>query len=187
LGCEYIQIDAPILTLPLDPTFADYFSQVGISPQQFLEEGGRLMDVIADVPGVKFAAHLCRGNSPTHYFSAGAYDRAATTLFTSSKKIDTFLLEYDDWRSGSFEALKAVPEDKVVVLGLVSSMKRRQVETVSELEARVNEAAKFFPKQRLALSPQCGFCSLIGVEGFDAATQEAKLRVVVEAARRIWD
>jgi len=186
LGCEYIQIDAPILTLPLDPAFAEYFSRAGISPQQFLQEGGRLMDVIADVPGVRFAAHLCRGNSPTHYFSGGAYDRAAKVLFTTSQKIDTFLLEYDDWRSGSFEALKSVPEDKVVVLGLVASMKRAEVESVEQLEAQVNKAAKYFPKERLALSPQCGFCSLIGVEGFNASIQEAKLRVVVEAARRIW-
>jgi methionine synthase II (cobalamin-independent) len=186
LGCEYIQIDAPILTLPLDHAFAEYFSRAGISPQRFLEEGGRLMDVIADVPGVKFAAHLCRGNSPTHYFSGGAYDRAAKTLFTNSSKVDTFLLEYDDWRSGSFEALRSMPEDKVVVLGLVASMKRAEVESVEELETRVNEAAKYFPKERLALSPQCGFCSLMGVEGFDAAVQEAKLRIVVEAARRIW-
>jgi 5-methyltetrahydropteroyltriglutamate--homocysteine methyltransferase len=186
LGCEYIQIDAPILTLPLDPAFAEYFSRAGISPQHFLEEGGRLMDVIADVPGVKFAAHLCRGNSPTHYFSGGAYDRAAAILFTSSKRVNTFLLEYDDWRSGSFEALRSMPEDRVVVLGLVSSMKRPQVESVEEIEARVGEAAKYFPKERMALSPQCGFCSLIGVEGFDASIQEAKLRVVVDAARRIW-
>jgi 5-methyltetrahydropteroyltriglutamate--homocysteine methyltransferase len=186
LGCEYIQIDAPILTLPLDPGFGDFFARAGISPEQFLEEGGRLMDVIADVPGIKFAAHLCRGNSPTHYFSGGAYDRAATLLFNGTNKIDIFLLEYDDWRSGSFEALKAMPKDKVVVLGLVSSMKRAQLESVNEIEARVNEAAKFFPKENMAISPQCGFCSLLGVEGFDAATQEAKLRVVVEAARRIW-
>jgi 5-methyltetrahydropteroyltriglutamate--homocysteine methyltransferase len=186
LGCEYIQIDAPILTLPLDPAFGDFFSSAGVSPEQFLEEGGRLMDVIADVPGVKFAAHLCRGNSPTHYFSGGAYDRAARALFTGSKKIDTFLLEYDDSRSGSFEALRAMPQDKVVVLGLVSSMKHPRLESVDEIEARVDEAAKYFPKENMALSPQCGFCSLVGVEGFDAATQEAKLKVVVEAARRIW-
>jgi 5-methyltetrahydropteroyltriglutamate--homocysteine methyltransferase len=186
LGCEYIQIDAPILTLPLDPTFNELFARAGISPERFLEEGGRLMDVIADVPGVKFGAHLCRGNSPTHYFSGGAYDRAATALFTGSKKVDTFLLEYDDWRSGSFEALRAMPNDKVVVLGLVSSMKHPKLESVEEVEARVNEAAKFFPKENMGLSPQCGFCSLLGVEGFDAATQEAKLRVVVETARRIW-
>ena len=144
------------------------------------------MDVIANVPGVKFAAHYCRGNSPTHYFSGGGYDQAAKVLFQGSKNIDTYLLEYDDWRAGSFEALKHVPTDKVVVLGLVSSMKNPLIESVDDLVGRVNEAARFFPKENLALSPQCGFCSMVGLEGFDASVQKAKLKQVVAAARRIW-
>jgi 5-methyltetrahydropteroyltriglutamate--homocysteine methyltransferase len=188
IGCEYIQIDAPIMTLPLDPQFRDeYFPKLGISPDRFLSEAARLMDVVADVPGVQFAAHLCRGNSPTHYFSGGAYDRAAKVLFQGAKRIDTFLLEYDDWRSGSFEALKDVPHDKVVVLGLVSSMKNPIIEPVEDLVARVEDASKYFPRKQLALSAQCGFCSMVGLEGFDSSIQRAKLQHVVAAARRIWN
>jgi 5-methyltetrahydropteroyltriglutamate--homocysteine methyltransferase len=186
LGCEYIQIDAPVLTLPLDHNAHESFTRLNVSPQRFLEEGVKIMDVIADVPGVKFAAHYCRGNSPTHYFSGAGYDEAARTLFQGSKNIDTYLLEYDDWRAGSFEALKHVPTDKVVVLGLVSSMKHPLIESVDDLVTRVNDAARFFPKENLALSPQCGFCSMVGVEGFDASVQKAKLKQVVAAARRIW-
>jgi len=186
LGCEYIQIDAPVLTLALDPRASDSFKRLNLSPQQFLEQGVKIMDVIADVPGVQFAAHYCRGNSPTHYFSGGAYDQAAKVLFQGSKKVTTYLLEYDDWRAGSFEALKYAPEDKVLVLGLVSSMKHPEIESVDDLVNRVEEAAKYFPKEQLALSSQCGFCSMVGLEGFDASVQKAKLERVVAAARQIW-
>jgi 5-methyltetrahydropteroyltriglutamate--homocysteine methyltransferase len=186
LGCEYIQIDAPVLTLPLDPKAGEFFGNLGMSPERFLEEGVRIMDVIADISGVKFAVHYCRGNGPHHYFSSGAYDRAAKVLFQTSKKVDTYLLEYDDWRAGSFDALQYVPNDKVVVLGLVSSMKQPQLESVDDLVARVQEASRYFPLENMALSPQCGFCSLVGAEGFDASVQKLKLKQVVAAARHIW-
>jgi 5-methyltetrahydropteroyltriglutamate--homocysteine methyltransferase len=186
LGCEYIQIDAPVLTLPLDPNAHESFTRLNVSPERFLEEGVKIMDVIADVPGVQFAAHYCRGNSPTHYFSGAGFDEAAKVLFRGSKRVNTYLLEYDDWRAGSFEALRQVPTDKAVVLGLVSSMKYPRIESIDDLVARVDEAARYFPKENMALSPQCGFCSMVGIEGFDASMQKAKLKQVVAAARRIW-
>ena len=186
LGCEYIQIDAPVLTLPLDSDASAVLARLDTTPERFLEEGVRIMDVVADVPGVQFAVHYCRGNAPTHYFSDGAYDKAAQMLFQGSEKVSTYLLEWDDWRAGSFEALRHVPDDKVVVLGFVSSMKQARVESVDEVVDRVDEAARYFPKTQIALSSQCGFCSLVGLEGFDAATQKAKLECVVAAARQIW-
>jgi 5-methyltetrahydropteroyltriglutamate--homocysteine methyltransferase len=186
LGCEYIQIDAPVVTLPLDSDAETLFAPLGVDLERFLEEAVSAMDIVADVPGVHFAAHYCRGNAPTHYFSNGSYDKAAQTLFQGSQKITTYLLEWDDWRAGSFEALRHVPHDKVVVLGFVSSMKHSKIESVEELVERVEEASRFFPKEQMALSPQCGFCSMVGLEGFDGSVQRAKLEVVVEAAHRIW-
>jgi 5-methyltetrahydropteroyltriglutamate--homocysteine methyltransferase len=186
LGCEYIQIDAPVLTMPLDSDAAKNYARLGTTPEQFIREGVKIMDVIADVPGVHFAVHYCRGNSPTGYFSDGAYDKAAELLFNGTEKIGTFLLEYDDARAGSFEALRHVPDNKIVVLGLVSSMKQPEVERVEDVVARVAEAAQYFPKENLALSTQCGFCSKVGLEGFDATVQREKLTCVVDAAREIW-
>jgi cobalamin-independent methionine synthase catalytic subunit len=69
--------------------------------------------------------------------------------------IDTFLLEYDDERSGTFEPLAKMPDDKMVVLGLISS-KSTMVEPVEEIAARVSEAAKYVDLERLALSPSAG-------------------------------
>jgi 5-methyltetrahydropteroyltriglutamate--homocysteine methyltransferase len=95
------------------------------------------------------------------------------------------LLEYDDPRSGSFEALSEVPHDKTVVLGLVST-KTPRLETVDRLRTRIREAARFIPLQRLALSPQCGFASSILGNRLSPDDQRRKLRLVVETAEEIW-
>jgi 5-methyltetrahydropteroyltriglutamate--homocysteine methyltransferase len=100
--------------------------------------------------------------------------------------IDVFLLEYDDERSGTSGPLAKMPDDKVVVLGLISS-KSTEVEPVEEITARVNEAAKYVDLERLALSTQCGFASVsIGANLIGEDTQQRKLELVGDAARQIW-
>jgi hypothetical protein len=91
------------------------------------------------------------------FYASGGYDRIAEHVFRRAK-FDRFLLEYDDARSGTFEPLKFVPDDRTVVLGLVSS-KTPRMESSEDLKARIAEAAKIVPLDRLALSPQCGFAS----------------------------
>ncbi len=95
------------------------------------------------------------------------------------------MLEYDDERSGSFEPLRDVPEDKTAVLGLVTT-KTPRPETVEDLTARVREAARFAPLERLAISPQCGFSTSVIGNRISVEDQERKLRVVVETARAVW-
>ena len=95
------------------------------------------------------------------------------------------LLEYDDARSGTFEPLRQVPEEKTVVLGLVST-KKPALESKEVLTGRIQEAAKFIPLERLALSPQCGFASAFEGNFISPADQEAKLRLVAEMAREVW-
>jgi 5-methyltetrahydropteroyltriglutamate--homocysteine methyltransferase len=100
--------------------------------------------------------------------------------------IDVFLLEYEDERSGSFEPLAHMPDDKMVVLGLVSS-KRAEVEPVDVLTARLGEAARYVGLERLGLSTQCGFASVsIGANLISQDTQQRKLELVGEVARQVW-
>jgi len=94
-------------------------------------------------------------------------------------------LEYDDERSGGFEPLRQVPEDRVVVLGLVSS-KKAALESKDELKHRIEQASEYIPLDRLALSPQCGFASTMEGNLLTTAEQEAKLRLVAETAREVW-
>jgi 5-methyltetrahydropteroyltriglutamate--homocysteine methyltransferase len=95
------------------------------------------------------------------------------------------LLEYDDGRSGSFEALKDVPEDKFVVLGLVTT-KRARLENMEELKQKVSEAGRYVPLERLGISPQCGFASSIIGNNISFDDQRYKLRLVVDIAQQIW-
>jgi 5-methyltetrahydropteroyltriglutamate--homocysteine methyltransferase len=94
-------------------------------------------------------------------------------------------LEYDDERSGSFEPLKHIPENKFVVLGLVSSKKAR-LERPEELRQRIIEASRFVAHERLALSPQCGFASSVIGNKISPEIQKRKLELVVKTAQAVW-
>lgn len=95
------------------------------------------------------------------------------------------MLEYDDERSGSFEALRDVPEDKFVVLGLITT-KKPEIEPLDRIISRVAEASRYIPMERLGLSPQCGFASSVIGNRISADDQRRKLELVVKAARALW-
>src|SRR5215467_12733252 len=75
LGCEYIQIDAPELGMLCDPERARTdFADIGVDPERLLSEGIDLINSVAEVKGVTFALHLCRGNNKGYYVGEGGYD-----------------------------------------------------------------------------------------------------------------
>jgi 5-methyltetrahydropteroyltriglutamate--homocysteine methyltransferase len=186
LGCEYIQIDAPELGMLCDPERRKQdFADQGMNPDRLLSEGMDIVNSIANVPGVSFALHVCRGNNRGYYVGEGGYDPVAKELFARARSFERFLLEYDDWRSGSFEALREVPKDRLVVLGLIST-KRAELEPIDEIARRIDEAARYFPREQLGLSTQCGFGTVWEGNPIPESTQEAKLRLVAEIAHRTW-
>ena len=95
------------------------------------------------------------------------------------------LLEYDDERSGSFAPLRQVPEDKMVILGLVTTKSARR-ETREELIARIEAASRFVPRERLGLSPQCGFSTSVVGNRVSLEDEKRKLGLIVQAARKVW-
>jgi 5-methyltetrahydropteroyltriglutamate--homocysteine methyltransferase len=184
LGCTYVQVDAPQYAALLDPALREGYRQRGSDPDRLIDACIEMDNaVIASAPGVTFALHICRGNNRSMFYASGGYEPIAR-VFTRSR-FQRFLLEYDDERSGGFEPLRAVPEDREVVLGLVTT-KTPRVETVEELRRRVDEAAKYLPLQRLALSPQCGFASTIEGNRVSPDDQRDKLKRVAETARAVW-
>ncbi|MEK6563316.1 MAG: vitamin-B12 independent methionine synthase [Candidatus Binatota bacterium] len=96
------------------------------------------------------------------------------------------LLEYDDARSGSFAPLKEIPDDKFVVLGLITT-KRARLESLEKLRQRITDASRYVPLERLGLSPQCGFASSVIGNAISFEDQRRKLRLTVQTAREIWD
>ncbi|MEW6401929.1 MAG: cobalamin-independent methionine synthase II family protein [Chloroflexota bacterium] len=185
LGCTYIQIDAPQYAALIDPAIREGYRQRGNDPDRLLDRCIELDNaVIGNHPGVTFGIHLCRGNNQSKYYASGGYD-PITSVF-SRTRFNRFLLEYDDERSGGFEPLKSVPEDRTVVLGLVTS-KKPALESKDELKQRIEEATKYVPLERLALSTQCGFASTEEGNLLTAEQQSAKLRLVADTAREMWE
>jgi 5-methyltetrahydropteroyltriglutamate--homocysteine methyltransferase len=134
--------------------------------------------------GVLFGIHICRGNYQSMFYASGGYDRIAQQVF-SRARFNRFLLEYDDERSGTFEPLRHVPDDRAVVLGLVSS-KKPALEPAEDLKRRIADASRVIPLDRLALSPQCGFASTAEGNRLTAEDQRRKLELVATTARTVW-
>jgi len=184
LGCTYIQIDAPQYAALLDPVIREGYRQRGNDPDRLLERCIELDNaVIGNHPDVIFGIHLCRGNNQSKFYASGGYEPIAAVF--SRTRFDRFLLEYDDERSGDFEPLKHVPEDRTVVLGLITT-KKPGLENKKDLKQRISDASKYVPMERLALSPQCGFASTEEGNLISASDQTAKLRLVAETARETW-
>ena len=114
----------------------------------------------------------------------GGYDAIAKSVFKGIRA-ERLLLEYDSERAGTFEPLRFVRPETTVVLGLVST-KVPALESKDELRRRIDEAAKYVPMERLALSPQCGFASTAAGNLLSEDEQWRKLELVVETARAAW-
>ena len=127
--------------------------------------------------------HICRGNFRSTWFSSGGYEPVADILF-SHCRVDGFFLEYDTDRAGSFEPLRFI-KDQTVVLGLITS-KFPVLEDKEAVKARIKEATKYVPLNQLALSPQCGFSSTEEGNILTEEAQWAKVRLVVEIAKEVW-
>jgi 5-methyltetrahydropteroyltriglutamate--homocysteine methyltransferase len=186
LGCEYIQIDAPELGMLCDPDRRRQdFADAGIDPDRLLSDGIDLLNSVATVPGVTFGLHLCRGNNRGYYVGEGGYEAVARQVIGRAHNIALMLLEYDDWRSGSFEPLREMPQDRGVVLGLVST-KRKELESAESVVARIEEAARYYPREQLALSTQCGFGTVWEGNPISETIEVAKLSLVAEIAHQVW-
>ena len=184
LGCTYVQIDAPQYAALLDPAMREGYRRRGSDPDALIDACIEMDNaVIGRHPGVTFGLHICRGNNQSKFYATGDYGPIARVFAKS--RFQRFLLEYDDERSGGFEPLASMPGDRDVVLGLVTTKKPR-LEEVDELRRRIDEAARYVPLERLALSPQCGFASTMEGNRISPERQLEKLALVVETARQVW-
>ena len=184
LGCTYVQVDAPQYAALLDPELREGYRRRGSDPERLIDTCIEMDNaIIGGHPGITFGMHVCRGNNQSKFYAAGDYEPIARIF--ERTRFNRFLLEYDDERSGGFEPLKHVPEDRVVVLGLITTKKPR-LEPEDELKRRVEEASRHIPLERLALSPQCGFASTMEGNRLTQDDQRKKLELVARVARSVW-
>jgi 5-methyltetrahydropteroyltriglutamate--homocysteine methyltransferase len=184
-GTNYIQLDSPRYTHMVSEEGQANLRRLGIDIATWLDQMIAFdNELINAFPEVTFAVHLCRGNHRSMWSVEGAYDAIAEQLFTGLK-VDRILAEYDSPRAGSFAPLRFVPQDKVVVLGLITS-KEPELEEADQLKDRIEEASAYVPLDRLALSPQCGFASTMPGNLVTFDDQRAKLELVARVARDVW-
>lgn len=186
MGCTYLQVDEVPLAMLCDPDIGDQVRSWGVDPDTLVDTYiDRFNDAVATRPeAMTVGVHLCRGNFRSRWMASGGYDPIAERLF-GRLDADAFFLEYDTERAGGFDPLAHVPDDKTVVLGLVSS-KTAELESIDDLARRVEDASGRLAADNLCLSPQCGFASVAGGNLLTEDQQRAKLARVVEAADAIW-
>ena len=71
------------------------------------------------------------------------------------------------------------------MLGLVTT-KSPVLEDRETVIARIHEAAKYIPLERLSLSPQCGFASCEIGNKLTETEQWAKVDLVREISKEVW-
>ncbi len=185
-GCRYLQIDETNLPFLCDPKLRDTVRTIGEDPDKLPALYARLLnDVLKGKPAdLTVCMHMCRGNHESAWVAEGGYDPVAELVF-GGIDLDGFFLEYDSPRAGSFAPLRYLGPDKVAVLGLVTT-KKPALESKDELKRRIDEASRYVPLERLALSPQCGFASTIGGNKLTVDDEKRKLALVVEVAGEVW-
>ena len=187
-GCAYVQIDAPQYAGLLDPAIRAGYQRRGSDPDLLarpLHRARQRGDRRGPWRRASRSACTCAAATTTRSSTRAAATTRSPGACSATRRFQRFLLEYDDARSGGFEPLRFVPDDRTVVLGLVTT-KKPELERAEKLERRIREAAQFVPLERLALSPQCGFASTMQGNRLSEADQAAKLRRVAQTARRVW-
>jgi 5-methyltetrahydropteroyltriglutamate--homocysteine methyltransferase len=182
-GVPYLQLDCPSYTRWVDPDIlGGQPDAVGLLDAG-IEGDNRVLDA-ARAGGALTAVHICRGNVMGRWLAEGGYDPVAERLF-NGLRCDRLLLEYDSARSGTFAPLRAVPADRVVVLGLITT-KSGELESADDVLRRIDAASRIVPLERLAVSPQCGFATILPGNPLTPDDQWRKLELVASLAREVW-
>ena len=188
-GCRTLQLDDCTWGISVN-AFANLkkkdpnadVSQLKALQKRFLKVNN---EAIANLPAdLTINTHVCRGNYHSTWAAAGGYGPVADTLFVK-ENVNAFYLEYDSERAGGFEPLSKVPDDKYVVLGLITS-KSGELEDKAAIIKRIHEAAQFHPLDKLCLSPQCGFASTEEGNILTEEQQWKKVALVKEIATEVW-
>lgn len=185
-GCRNVQFDDCTWGLYVDK---GNWSKYGLTEDVVASISEQLIYTtnlaIEDKPDdLVITTHVCRGNYHSHHAFEGGYGPIAPFLF-AQENVGAYYLEFDDERSGDFEPLEYVSDNKQVVLGLVTT-KYAALESEESLIERINEAAQYVPLDRLCLSPQCGFASTEEGNQIAEEDQWAKLKLVQDVARKVW-
>ncbi|KZV94853.1 UROD/MetE-like protein [Exidia glandulosa HHB12029] len=187
-GCRFVQLDDTNLAYLCDPRMREQAEARNEDLRTLPKKYAELINAaISKRPSdMTIGIHLCRGNYQSQWFASGGYEPVAEVLF-KELNVDVYYLEYDDARSGDFSPLRYLPDNKTVVLGLMSS-KKNAPDDKQAIVQRLRDAAAVCPRglDQLCLSHQCGFSSTVEGNRLSEEEQWTKIRLEVEVAREVW-
>ena len=188
-GARYVQFDFPLYPYLVDPAWIERFEARGHNVDALVEAAIAADTAVLDgVPDDVFVSmHICRGNFRSSWMCEGSLEPVAERVF-GELPYDAFLVEWDDLgRDGGFEPVRHLRDGTVMVMGIVST-KTPVLESEDDLKRKMEEAASFVGGDlgRLAISPQCGFASVMVGNEIDEDAQWRKLELVVRVADDLW-
>ena len=186
-GARYIQFDFPMYPFLVDERWREQMVADGFDLDEVMDEAiAADRAVLEGIPeGVTTGLHICRGNYRSRYLCEGSLEPLAERVF-NDLDYDVFLVEWEDReRMGDVSPIRFVPPGKTLVLGVVGT-KTPQVQTDDELMGRLDDAARHLDLGQLAISPQCGFASVIDGNEIGERAQWEKLASVGRVAERVW-
>jgi 5-methyltetrahydropteroyltriglutamate--homocysteine methyltransferase len=187
-GARYVQFDFPLYPYLVDPAWIERFRGAG-HELDMLAERAIAADaaVLEGIPDeVTVGLHICRGNYRSSWMCEGSLDPVAERVF-GDLAYDSFLVEWDDaGRDGGFDAARHLRSGSLMVMGIVDS-KTPALEDEDDLLRRMDEAAGIVGGiERLGISPQCGFASVMVGNETDQDAQWRKLELIGRVADRLW-
>jgi methionine synthase II (cobalamin-independent) len=188
-GATYVQFDFPLYPYLVDPAWIERFEARGHDVDALVDAAiAADAAVLEGIPDdVTVALHICRGNFRSSWMCEGSLEPVAERVF-GELPYDAFLVEWDDLgRDGGFDPVRHLRDGAVMVMGIVST-KTPALESEDDLKRKMEEAASFIGDDlgRLAISPQCGFASVMVGNEIDEDTQWRKLELVARVADDLW-
>lgn len=189
-GISLVQFDEPVLSevvfgaSSLNRTFMCGALSEKLEPEQELDFASSLLnDVVRGLPADRLGLHICRGNWTKDESAALAGDYRPLLGILKQAEVGTLFLELCTERAGEAEVLRGLPDDKRIGVGVVNQ-KLDKVDDADELRRNISRAVDLFGRDRVLLTPDCGFATFADNPVASAAVAEAKLRSIVEARDR---
>jgi 5-methyltetrahydropteroyltriglutamate--homocysteine methyltransferase len=191
-GARIVQFDEPVLTEVVfsRPTTGGRSFMCGAlgerrPPDEELAFAGRLITAVCTgLPRDRVALHVCRGNWSRDESVALTGPYTPLVPLFRTLPVGTFFLEMATPRAGELSALRDLPADSRLGLGVVNQ-KLDRVESAEEIVTRAAAAVAIFGPDRVLLNPDCGFATFADNPLASARVAEAKLAAITEAARRL--
>ena len=190
-GAALVQFDEPVLTEVVFGGASRTRSFMCGALSERLESAKELdfavdlmNELVRDLPAERIGLHICRGNWTADESAALSGDYAPLIDTLNRVNVGVLFLELCTGRAGDSAVLRGLDEDKRIGVG-VANQKLDFVEPVEEIGRRISDAIDLFGRERVMLTPDCGFATFADNPVASARIAEAKLAAIVRARNLI--